>query len=225
MLSALEVELDKIDREESRPLFRHSLKRDTNPARVATLAKIEIALASFDELVDRSRRMLGYAAADTREVQSLLNWNDGTACIPRAEAAYLEQTRDLCSVAASASSAETQVEAWVENLLIWLWGGRFCTRNVSQDEQVKIVPKPSLQRAARILMAAVLILLLSVPVILCNAVESASSRIAVVLFATIVFIVTLSSLTRANAVEMFGAGAAYSAVLVVFASGTSPLLG
>ncbi|KAK8255362.1 hypothetical protein HDK77DRAFT_30533 [Phyllosticta capitalensis] len=71
---------------------------------------------------------------------------------------------------------------------------------------------------ARIINAFVSILVLLLPIVVLNFVDSSGMRLLVVFVSTTIFISALMILTSAGTMEVFVCGATYSAVLVVFVS-------
>lgn len=71
----------------------------------------------------------------------------------------------------------------------------------------------------RAVIAVVTIFLLLVPIIVLNEVERAAWRLITIFFAATIFVVSITVVSEARLVEIFAAGAAYAAVLVVFVSG------
>ncbi|KAK8016715.1 hypothetical protein PG993_014904 [Apiospora rasikravindrae] len=103
---------------------------------------------------------------------------------------------------------------------------RFC-QDVSIDPHVHIWsgagPGWPIRLVARGLLLLLISLLLLGPVVICNMIASLSIRIVVVLLATTSFVLVVTVLTRPKTMELIVAGATYTTVLIVFASGTSGL--
>jgi hypothetical protein len=68
-----------------------------------------------DNFIIRNREILRLDIVRLQTVSSLQNWTAGTACITRAETAYLKHPQDLFSIA----SADDAVVTWLET-------GRMC---------------------------------------------------------------------------------------------------
>jgi hypothetical protein len=79
--------------------------------------------------------------------------------------------------------------------------------DVSRDSNVYIFSGSLIGRAARTLILTIIILLLLAPVLVCNALSNTTSRIITIVISTIVFLSTISALTRARTIETFLAGA------------------
>ena len=79
-------------------------------------------LPDVDNFVKRSNSVLSFSPVQSRDVESLQHWVEGTGFLAREETAYLAQQRELMSLAPVADNAITQLEAWVEDQLI-----RFCS--------------------------------------------------------------------------------------------------
>ena len=80
-------------------------------------------------------------------------------------------------------------------------------QNVSRDKHVFIFSSGRVSRVARALVLFLIIILLSVPLIICHALDSPSARIAVVILSLAIFLTLLSELVAARTLEMFVAGA------------------
>lgn len=79
----------------------------------------------------------------------------------------------------------------------------------SRDKDIYALPTSHLNRAARSLVAWLIVLLLLAPVAIISAIHSGGLRMLVVVIASAFFITVLSALTRAKTGEMFVAGATY----------------
>lgn len=62
--------------------------------------------------------MLELKQAQRRDVRSLQNWLEGTACLAREETAYLAHDKELVTLAPTGDSALTQLEAWAGDKLV-----------------------------------------------------------------------------------------------------------
>jgi hypothetical protein len=75
------------------------------------------------------------------------------------------------------------------------------------------------RETSRVLIAILAVLLLFAPIIGLNAVQKTLSKFFIVFVSSSVFIVSVTIFSNGGLGEVFAAGAAYSAVLVVFVSG------
>lgn len=219
-LSLLEKRLETIDSEEAIPLSLGCSRIDTNAERLSLLLDIDEALKDYDALIQRNRQVLGFEAASHRDRVNLQNWVDGNGCIAREETAYLARTEDLVSVASLDDSAVMWLGSLAEDGRVYFREcfGRHPQPSISRDPNVHIFPASSITRAARILMAPFIIVLLLMPVIICSFVNSLTARLVVITIATTGFMVVLSGLTKTRTVELAVAGATYATVLTVFIS-------
>ncbi|KAK0703661.1 hypothetical protein B0T26DRAFT_744402 [Lasiosphaeria miniovina] len=222
-LSALEQRLEQIDRDETCPLFLGKGRSDGNQDRESILSEIELCLKDYDQFAERTNRMLGLAPANERDVESLQNWVDGMGCIARAETAYLSHGEELVCLAPAGDQALLQLETWVEDKLIQYYPrfrrSRF--HNVSIDPHVIIYSGPWIKRMAKALLLFLITLLLLMPVVICNLIDTISIRLVVVMACTISYLLVLFALTRSRTMDLVLAGATYATVLIVFVSGTS----
>ncbi|KAK1992551.1 hypothetical protein LX36DRAFT_694201 [Colletotrichum falcatum] len=228
-LVALEERLDEIDHQETSSLFLGKSRSDGNQERILLLSELDSCLADYDQLIDRTRRVLNLGPAQKRDLASLQNWMEGNGCIARAESAYLTQERDLMSLAPVGDGAVLHLEAWMEDNLIRLWRGFRKSRHhdVSNDSNIYIYSGTLIRRTARGLLLLLITVLLMLPVIICNIVNTASARIIVVMVSTICYLLVLSGLTNSRTMELVVAGATltdlddvrYATILTVFVSG------
>lgn len=79
--------------------------------------------------------------------------------------------------------------------------------------------RPLVRESARVFIAVLAILLLLAPIIGLNAVERTVPRFLIMIVASTLFVLLISVLSKASVSEVFAAGAAYAAVMVVFVSG------
>ncbi|KAI1318414.1 hypothetical protein F5Y16DRAFT_134536 [Xylariaceae sp. FL0255] len=221
-ISCLEEQLDKVDREEALPLFLGKSRGDPNIERLSILSRIDASLADYDSFLERSTKVLKYTTAFSRDRFSLMNWLSGNGCVSRLETAYLEYDKDLVSLTGPRDRATSQLENWVEDVLIEHYP-KFRTlpsHTISTDENVYIYSGSLIKRTARILLFLVISILLLLPIIVCTVITSLMARLFIVVISTAIYLAILSALTRARTFELILAGATFMTILVVFVSNT-----
>ncbi|KAE9378767.1 hypothetical protein N431DRAFT_499509 [Stipitochalara longipes BDJ] len=208
-LCLLEKQLNKIDDEENTLLSLGSIRFDRNAERNLILSDIDTALADYDALVERNHRMLNFEAAKPRDVLSLQSWVNGNACLARDETRYLTFDKELLSISSPNDDTVSRLECWVEDILIRFYKDfrEDPHYSVSRDSNVYIFSGSLIGRIARTLILTIIIFLLLAPVLVCNSLSNTTSRIITIVISTIVFLFTISALTRAKTVETFLAGA------------------
>ncbi|KAH8807489.1 hypothetical protein F5884DRAFT_857066 [Xylogone sp. PMI_703] len=220
-ITVLEDQLNKIDQEESSPLFLACSRKDRNPNREVIISQIKKSLSAYDELVERTRRMYSYENPNPRIVESLRNWLSGNACIARNETAFLECGEDLVTL----SPLEDGAVSWLgENLpdsIVRLV--KSSQSSTSRDRRVHVFPRSLTTYVARMILTPLIIFFLLAPIIICNAITNSTARLATMVIATTVFVMLVSLLTKAKTIDLAVAGATYSAILVVFISGSNVL--
>ncbi|KAF3034659.1 hypothetical protein E8E12_001493 [Didymella heteroderae] len=224
-LSQLEEKLDKIDQNETFPIFLGVSRLDANAERLSTLAAIEASLDDYDKFVQSSRNMLSLDAAETRDIESLQHWVAGNGTVARKETEYLEHSRELARLAPLRDTALFRVEIWVEDVLIRCYQGfrKDPHYDLSKDPNVYLYSGPLIKRIARVLLLSLITSLLLMPVIICNVTDTTSIRIVIVMVSTIIYLSILAELTQSKTMELVVAGATYATVLIVFVSGTDEI--
>ncbi|KAK4209279.1 hypothetical protein QBC37DRAFT_450723 [Rhypophila decipiens] len=235
-VAELEEKLNKIDRDETRKLFLGNRRRDKNEERLSVLEDLRGALKSYDDLVERSFRMLLPQPAHPKDVENLQNWHEANGSIARSEIAFLERQDDLMSPL-SLSSGPEALPAWVERrvtekLLACLGVSTrhqplFKTTpsllrksSVSKDPLVRIYSRQSTALLTRAIITSMVIILVLLPMIICYRVEEQDARLAIVVTSTALFLFALSLATgKDRMLELVVAGATYTTVLVVFITG------
>jgi hypothetical protein len=179
--------------------------------------------------------MLSLKDAQPRDIESLRNWLDGSGSLARDETAYLSCDRELVSLAPSGDSAILHIEAWVEDRIMWFWKGfrkvhvnpddgfrgpsqpflrprmlilsqsRF--HDVSNNPDVYIYSGTLIKRMARTLLLSLITMLLLLPVIICNIIQTLLARIVVVMASTVSYLTILGALTQSRTMELTIAGA------------------
>ncbi|KAL6922447.1 hypothetical protein FSST1_006473 [Fusarium sambucinum] len=214
-LSMLEEKLARFDSDKNNYAFLGCSREMSEPRR-QILKDIDDAMEDYDMAPKQAR-------AD------LKNWINGVGCIARKEIAYLHHAEDLICLNNTGDVASSWVELMVEQgrrLYHKHWVHNATTDCppsfplISRDPRVHVFPIASTRKVARMLMALLITSLLLSPVIICNAVQSLSARLVIIVFAASIFVSLLAGLTKANTVELVVAGATYTTVLVVFISNT-----
>ncbi|KAI1758573.1 hypothetical protein GGR53DRAFT_529297 [Hypoxylon sp. FL1150] len=217
-LSVLEEQLNKIDREEERPLRLGSQRSDSGAERKACLALIDEKLSNYDDFVERNNYILKLEDAQPRNVQNLQNWVNGNGNIARAETAYLGRSEDLASVADSDGTVILWLRVMVEAVLFLMRKADIYKGppNISRDPNVYIPARPVVSQLTRAATALLIIMLLLVPVHLCGMCAFEAYRVSIIAVATVGLLGVLSTSTKARTVELVVAGATYITALAFF---------
>ncbi|KAI1214270.1 uncharacterized protein F4807DRAFT_119498 [Annulohypoxylon truncatum] len=221
-ISCLEEQLDKADEDDTLPFFLGKSRGDPNAERLSILSQLDDSLADYDSFLERARRILDSNPVASRDRVSLTNWLLGNGCISRLETAYLDQEKDLLNLAGPGDRATSQVENWVEDMLIEFCPGfRLMSSHViSTNSNVYIYSGNLIKRTAGVLLLLLISTLLLLPVIICTTTTSMIARMFIIIFSTAVYLALLSALTRARTFELILAGATFTTILVVFVSST-----
>ncbi|KAI1386849.1 uncharacterized protein F4822DRAFT_431717 [Hypoxylon trugodes] len=211
-VSDLESKLERIDTQEQRPLFLGTFQADGNTERRQTLEALDRALAEYDALLERNARVLQLPTASERNISSLRNWVTGTGNIYRSETKFLYEP-DLCAVGYRENYGMVWLESLVEIIIIRLLR---CFQKESRRGRIFVFSRSMLRALTSSLITAFVLVLLLIPIVVIPSVESTGYQMFCILIASMLFIITLSGPMNAKPAEIFGAGATYAALLVVF---------
>lgn len=175
-------------------------------------------MSDYDDTLKRTSEIHRFNAAKPRHINSIRNWIAGNGCIARPETKFLDHDDDLLTISPPEDGTLSSLENWVEDALIYLNSNYYKNRYTSKSSDPNVyVPSASVQtHLARAILGLLVIILIIVPVLVCNSLSSITSRVIVIGVATSVFIAIMSGVLRAKTVELFVAGAAYATVLTVF---------
>ncbi|OCL10308.1 hypothetical protein AOQ84DRAFT_261024, partial [Glonium stellatum] len=217
-LARLEETLDKVDKEETDRLSLSCLLQDSNPERKWIIETATKRLEEYDKLIDEAERAINRPTSSERDVRSVKNWTKGNPCLARSETAYLNEGDDLASIAGVRDETIFRMESILEDFMPQrLCSGSRRSRRYTADPHVFFFG-PRLQQMSRGLIAWMTILTLLVPIAILNSLASLIGRFITIVIAAGVVVFSMSLLTKARTLEVFMAGTAYAAVLVVFTS-------
>ncbi|KAI8957234.1 hypothetical protein F5Y11DRAFT_98909 [Daldinia sp. FL1419] len=223
-ISQLEIELHNIDRDEEKPFYRCCSRSDANQKRKEILQQLDVVMAQYDDLSQRTRQVLAAKPASPRDVKNLSQWVKGFGCIVAQETAYLTHKRDLMALGpAETDDFVTAVTHKVEDFIIWTSGILGCNLRdpCSYDPGVHIFSDCLIKTASRSILAVFASVLLLVPIVVLTLVETVAVRLTVVLLSDAIFVFVVSVLAETKMGEIFMAGAGYAAVMIVYISGTN----
>ncbi|CEN59790.1 hypothetical protein ASPCAL02234 [Aspergillus calidoustus] len=224
-LSALGKKLESIDQEEKAVLFLGASRRDKNVERQAVIADIDIALADYGMLMAArvaSMMLIVARCVSSKKctdppfqrrpvniVTSLRRWVSSTGDIARDETEFLDYP-DLITLSTPVDCTLKDIESWIERGLVRHCGRFYKSRcnDLSDDPNIFIPSDLLTMRLARAVLGLLIIILLMVPVFVCNSVVETGPRLAVIGVSTTAFVAIMSGLTRAKSVELSVAGAA-----------------
>ncbi|KAG8356631.1 hypothetical protein FVEN_g5676 [Fusarium venenatum] len=210
-LSMLEERLARFDSNKNNYAFLGCSREMSEPRR-QILKDIDNAMAEYD----RHQKAMSLDMAPKQARADLKNWVNGVGCIARKEIAYLHHTEDLICLNTTGDVATSWVELMVEQgrRLYHKHRAQSATTEyppsfppISRDPRVHVFPISSTRKVARMLMSLFITILLLSPVIVCNAVQSLSARLFIIVIAASTFVSLLAGLTKANTVELVVAGA------------------
>lgn len=223
-ISELEKQLQQVDYDETMPIQRSSYRMDANSERRALFEQLDTAIAQYDDLCQRTRQALAAKLAAPRDIQNLNQWVDGFGCIAPSETEYLAHKRDLMALGpAEADDFLKTVNHKVVDAIIWLSRilGRDFRDDYSSDPDVHIFSERLIKTVSRSVLAIFASSFLLIPIVILTLSNNLATRLAVVLISNAVFVFVVSVLAEAKMGELFMAGAAYAAVMIVYISGTN----
>ncbi|KAH6652848.1 hypothetical protein BKA67DRAFT_567712 [Truncatella angustata] len=144
--------------------------------------------------------MLSLPLAERRDINSLQNWVDSTGCLARDETKYLAHGHELVSLGLTADNAVLHLKTWVEDKLIryWRWFRINHGHDLSIDLDIFVYKGPLIRLTAKALLYFLITLLLTVPIIMCNLITTMSTRMIIVMFFIISYLLVLSGLTKSR---------------------------
>ncbi|KAI1414644.1 hypothetical protein F5Y13DRAFT_13048 [Hypoxylon sp. FL1857] len=222
-LAQLEERLERLDADKTFTFFRGSLRGDRNGERAQLMAEINRCLTEYDSVLERVEKSLKRHAAGDRDTENIQNWIQSTGQLPRSEAAYLWQD-DLVAVGAADRDFTSPVlQGLIEDSVVWLsklvkWTPLH--QKVSRDSHIHIISTSVLNGILRFIITLLLMAMLFVPVVISVSIANTAARIGIAMIACCIFILALAMVAKAKTSELFVAGATYSAILVVFISGS-----
>ncbi|KAK8244407.1 hypothetical protein HDK90DRAFT_155080 [Phyllosticta capitalensis] len=206
-LMRLEKELQRLDEEDAKnhafSLLR--LDEDKNEQRAQVLMEIDRALEKYDHLLQRAQWAVAAPRPHEKRVEHVRRATEWF--LGRGEEEYLNNG-DLLHAGHGGEGNFGRLLVFSDALLLG-----------SSNPDVGDYERPSASsRVARTIIAIVTVLILLVPVLILNYIETTGMRLMVVFISAAVFTSSLTILTSAGTNEVFVAGATFCAVLVVFVS-------
>lgn len=162
-----------------------------------------------------------------RHILNLERWVGKTGCLAREETEYLAHEMDLMYAATSYEDEATRLQPFVADVRRRVYelfgkvkyrdsindiriikpGSQAPATTASRDPDIYICSGSSLATIVRFLLAWIVIVLLLVPLLIINAVDSVALRMTVVVIFFAVLIATLAGCTKAKTTELFVSGA------------------
>ncbi|KAK8198164.1 uncharacterized protein BKA78DRAFT_350500 [Phyllosticta capitalensis] len=209
-------ELDQVDRENN-ALWLNSQKMDGNQERERLFEELNTAMASYDDLLKRSHYIVTAPEPSSQRVADLQQAIK--SYIVKDERGYLDE--DLLNIAGAQDPRLGKlllVSEYLVYLAAMLWDQTRKVLGLFKATDRFYVTPALFRKVARTISAVLSAVILMLPIIILNVVKTSTLRLVVVFLSAISFISALTILTAAGTMEVFVAGATYSAVLVVFVS-------
>lgn len=218
----LEEELKQIDESEKSQLFLGNCRRDKNQLRKAVLENLDTALRDYDEYLQRACWTMNMPQPIEQFKSMQRNWLENTGSIARKERSYLDEDQPIGELLNIGDQKYVELPAIKRcfSVIVGLgyWAKNMLFPSKGPDGSKITVYRPLAQAIVRAVLAVITIILLLVPIIVLNEVQRAAWRFVTIFFAATIFVVSITVVSEARLVEIFAAGAAYAAVLVVFVS-------
>ncbi|CAF3478421.1 unnamed protein product, partial [Fusarium graminearum] len=206
-VSRLEERLCKIDTEETSPLFLSSSRRDKNQERHAVLVELQDAIEAMDpdQQIDRHMQISTFQHAHPRDVESLRKWNKANTCITRQELAFLNHDDDLMCLSAPSDHVISFLQRYATETLLRISG--YGRSSISRDQDVHFYSKSWTTMVTLLLVTPLIIIMLMLPITICNQVENINVRLGIMILSTSLFLLLLGLLTRGKMLELTVAAA------------------
>ncbi|KAK5120562.1 hypothetical protein LTR85_006218 [Meristemomyces frigidus] len=233
-----ERKLESKSKDESRSpadLARGFYEPHMKKTRPTILHELKGKLLEYDELLLKTKEMASLHRPTKRDYESVRSFFRDKEPIVRPEAQFIRRREDIVTLRTGRESAgfDGFVEVGLGKLDRFLsksFGSRvvqnvFLTpelRAKCKDGDVDYYAPSRINALVNIIITIVIFILLIMPVVIMYEVtnlgqrQSALDAIGVLIVFTLIFGMAISSLTTAKRQELFGASAAYCAVLVVF---------
>ncbi|KAK2753577.1 hypothetical protein FQN54_007354 [Arachnomyces sp. PD_36] len=148
-----------------------------------------------------------------KDIETLHNWHDMKGCIAGRETEYLKSgINELLNIGYVKDQSMSKVAQVIERVFI-------SGESNDNEATIIVVDNPFIRTVARATVAALAVSLLLVPIIILNAIEATVYRFVTIFMSSAIFVVFITMASAASMPEIFAAGAAYAAVMVVFVSG------
>ncbi|KAK8219067.1 hypothetical protein IWZ01DRAFT_524553 [Phyllosticta capitalensis] len=209
-------QLDESDRQNN-ALWLNSQELDGKKRREEVFAELDTVMAVYDDLLKRSQYVMTAPAPSNQRVKDIQEVSK--SYIVKDERGYLYN--DLLNIAGAQDPRLGKLLLVSEYLVHLILTLRDQIRKIlglfKATDRVYVSPA-LFRKVARTITAVLSAVILLLPIVVLNVVETSTMRLVVVFLSAISFISALTILTAAGTMEVFVAGATYSAVLVVFVS-------
>lgn len=178
----------------------------------------------LDELMKRNTEILQLPQAPQQSVASLLNWVNSTGSIVRKETAFLHD-RDLCAVGGRKDHGIAWIESLLERIFIYFYRSIIFSRQpasqvdaerhyptlaaTSYTKQILLFEGLALHVIAHLCFTTLIVLLLLIPMIAMQAMNSTTMQMACIVLMSLFFTTIISSPVNARTTEIFGPSATY----------------
>ncbi|KAK8255730.1 hypothetical protein IWZ00DRAFT_565286 [Phyllosticta capitalensis] len=216
-IERLEKKLQRLDEDEDDLVALVSQEKDNNEERNETLNQLKENLAEYDSLLQRNQWAMRAPEPTPDHVETVRT--ELTHRLVKSERGFIDE--DVLDIGGSTDPKSGKLYNFSENIALWsltLWLRLGKRLGLIKIRGPVIVQGIVFRRIARTLAAGLSVLMLLLPMIILNFVETGGVRLAVVSVFSMVFISALTVLSAAGTMEIFLAGAAYAAVLVVYVS-------
>ncbi|KAL1393037.1 hypothetical protein HDK64DRAFT_333677 [Phyllosticta capitalensis] len=218
ILDHLETQLRSLDNFDARfhNTWTHDPDKDLNEEREALFVRLGVELQVFDELLQNNKAILKADQPYNKRVEEIRNF--AAHCINPVQVRYLDMP-DL--VYTGGDGKFDQLHRYSDAIVQKIFQFREQidrARHVYDYDRHTHMRDAISSKIARGIAAFLSILVLLLPMIILNFVETSGWKLAIVSIFAAVFISALTILSAAGTLEIFVAGATYCAVLVVFVS-------
>ncbi|EYB34256.1 hypothetical protein FG05_35209 [Fusarium graminearum] len=143
--------------------------------------------------------------AHPRDVESLRKWNKANTCITRQELAFLNHDDDLMCLSAPSDHVISFLQRYATETLLRISG--YGRSSISRDQDVHFYSKSWTTMVTLLLVTPLIIIMLMLPITICNQVENINVRLGIMILSTSLFLLLLGLLTRGKMLELTVAAA------------------
>ncbi|KAI5838107.1 hypothetical protein DFP73DRAFT_565803 [Morchella snyderi] len=221
-LAELERRLYVLDLKEKDQVNLSSRRFDNNAERKEIMVEIGITLKDYDKALFNCSKIFGSPAASAKNIEQLSQWIDDSQPLEAEEQRFLEDRSDVIALREDLLERGTQLKLAGFLAKKYLTSDSDPRNRLNSDPNVYYIPDDGVLKIAGFLKIVVRVVVtitaaatLLVPIVILCFVKVFRWQMFTIVISTLTFSAAVAS-TRASNGEIFGATAAYAAVMTVF---------